>query len=201
MTLPSSKHAPVRSSTLARRAVRVTALYAAIQLTGIGAAHALELHSNAFSNGGTIKAEQVYQGYGCTGGNISPELSWSDVPKGTQSFALMVHDPDAPTGSGWWHWVMIDIPANVRSLPKNAGNVSAHLAPKGTRQITTDFGSTGYGGPCPPKGDNPHHYNFRLFALDVPALKVGDDPTPALVGFSLNGHTLQSATLTGMYGR
>ncbi len=110
--------------------------------------------------GQTIPMKHVFKGMSCTGENISPALSWSNAPKGTKSFAITVYDPDAPTGSGWWHWVVYNIPANVTSLPAGAGDPNSGLMLKGAVQGNTDFGTAGYGGPCPPKGDKPHHYHF-----------------------------------------
>jgi Raf kinase inhibitor-like YbhB/YbcL family protein len=158
------------------------------------------LTSPDVSKGATIKDEQVFNGFGCKGSNISPALSWSGAPAGAKSFALTVYDPDAPTGSGFWHWVVANIPANVTSLPKNAGDLKAGLAPKGALQIRSDYGTPGYGGPCPPKGDKPHRYVFTVFAVDIDALDINADVTAAVVGFNLHFHTLAKATLTGHYG-
>ena len=169
------------------------------------AAHAqsMTLTSPDIKDGGTIANQQVFKGFGCSGDNISPALSWSGAPANSRSFAVSIYDPDAPTGSGWWHWVIYNIPAGTTSLPKDAGNVSKGLMPKGAIQSRTDFGSTGYGGPCPPPGDKPHHYRIAVFALDVAQLPnaKGDAASAALVGFDINFHTLAKATLTGMYGR
>jgi Raf kinase inhibitor-like YbhB/YbcL family protein len=151
--------------------------------------------------GARIADEQVANGFGCSGGNVSPALSWSDAPKGTKSFAVSVYDPDAPTGSGFWHWVMFDIPANVTSLPKNAGDPKAALAPPGAIQGNNDAGSQGYFGPCPPKGDKPHHYHFQVFAVDVDKLDADATASPAVVGFNLHFHTLAKATLIGIWAR
>ena len=120
----------------------------------------MKLTSAEISNGATIRNEQVFNSFGCTGQNISPSLNWTGAPKGTKSFAISIYDPDAPTGSGWWHWVVFNIPASTTSIPKNAGDLKAKLMPEGAIQSRTDFGSPGYGGPCPPKGDKPHHYHF-----------------------------------------
>ena len=125
------------------------------------------LTSPDLAPGGTIGAAQVFNGFGCQGGNVSPALSWSHAPPGTQSFALLVHDPDAPTGSGWWHWVLYNIPAGTRSLPAGAGDAQKKLLPPGAVQGRTDFGTSGYGGPCPPPG-KPHL--IRLVAASSPAL-------------------------------
>jgi hypothetical protein len=166
-------------------------------------AQTMTLTSPDIKDGGTIANQQVFKGFGCTGDNISPALSWSGAPANTKSFAVSIYDPDAPTGSGWWHWVVYNIPAGTTSLPKDAGDPSKGLMPKGAVQSRTDFGSTGYGGPCPPPGDKPHHYRITVFALDVDQLPnaKGDAASAALVGFDINFHTLAKATLTGLYGR
>ena len=192
---------------MAKSAVWIAALIAtlAFGLLGAGGAKAqsLALTSPEISEGATIANEQVFKGFGCTGNNVSPALSWSGAPAATKSFAVSIYDPDAPTGSGWWHWVVFNIPANVTSLSKGAGDVAKKLMPKGAIQSRTDFGSDGYGGPCPPKGDAPHHYQITVFAVDVDKLPDAKDhsASAALVGFDLHFHTLGKATLTGVYGR
>jgi Raf kinase inhibitor-like YbhB/YbcL family protein len=177
----------------------------AVTLLGVNAAQAqsLTLTSADIKEGATIANEQVFKGFGCTGGNVSPALAWSNAPSGTKSFAVSIYDPDAPTGSGWWHWVVFNIPANVTSLPKGAGDAKKSSMPKGAVQSRTDFGSDGYGGPCPPAGDKPHHYQITVFAVDVDKLPDAKDhsASAALVGFDLHFHTLAKATLTGLYGR
>src|SRR5262249_24455175 len=107
-------------------------------------ASGMTLTSPDIANGAAIKSEQVFKGFGCTGQNISPALSWSGAPAATKSFALTVYDPDAPTGSGWWHWVLFNIPPKTTSLHKNAGDVTSHLAPAGAVQSRTDFGAPGW---------------------------------------------------------
>jgi len=175
---------------------------AALSSTAVHA-QTMTLTSPDIKDGGTIANAQVFNGFGCTGGNISPALTWSGAPANTQSFAVSIYDPDAPTGSGWWHWVVYNIPASTTSLPKDAGDPGKGLMPKGAVQGRTDFGSPGYGGPCPPPGDKPHHYRITVFALDVAKLPnaKGDNASPAMVGFDINFHTLAKATLTGLYGR
>jgi len=148
-----------------------------------------------------IAEKFVFKGFGCDGGNVSPALAWSGAPKETKSFALTVYDPDAPTGSGWWHWVMIDIPATVNSLPEGAGDPAAGKAPQGARQMRTDFGQPGWGGPCPPQGDKPHRYIFTVHALKVDKLDVPPDATAALVGFMIHANELGKAGFTAKYGR
>ncbi|MFL5446758.1 MAG: YbhB/YbcL family Raf kinase inhibitor-like protein [Myxococcales bacterium] len=149
---------------------------------------------------GTIQQEQVANVFGCHGGNVSPELRWSNPPDGTQSFAITVHDPDAPTGSGFWHWAVFDIPASTTSLPKNAGNPSANLAPAGSIQGFTDFAKSQYGGPCPPTADAPHRYVFTIYALKVATLGLDNSAPGALVSFSAKGNAIGSASFTANYG-
>jgi len=151
--------------------------------------------------GRRIGSAQVFNGMGCTGGNVSPALEWRGAPAGTKSFAITVFDPDAPTGSGWWHWVVFNIPANVTRLPAGAGDPKRKLLPSGTVQSNTDFGTPGYGGPCPPNGDNPHTYIFTVYAVDVERLDLPLAATAAYVGFNVHKHTLGKATLTARYGR
>jgi Raf kinase inhibitor-like YbhB/YbcL family protein len=151
--------------------------------------------------GAIINDEQVLNTFTCTGKNISPAINWSGAPAATKSFALTVYDPDAPTGSGWWHWVVFNIPATAKGLPKNAGDPKSNLAPPGSVQSRTDFGTPGWGGPCPPKGDKPHRYIVTVFALDVDHLDANADASAAFVGFNLHFHTLAKQTLIGRYGR
>lgn len=165
------------------------------------AAPAFRLTSPDLMPGAPIRLTQVYNAFGCTGSNISPALSWSNPPAGTRSFALMVHDPDAPTGSGWWHWVVYNLPANVAGLPARAGDPAAGLMPVGAVQGNTDFGTAGYGGPCPPPGAKPHRYYFRLHALKVEKLDLPPTATAALVGFNVNASSLGVAELMAVYAR
>ena len=159
------------------------------------------LASSQMQAGGRMDMDQVYNSFGCTGKNISPELHWSGVPEGTKSLALTVYDPDAPTGSGWWHWIIYNIAPRVMGLAAGAGDVNAKLAPAGSLQSRTDFGSVGYGGPCPPAGDKPHRYIFTLFALDVAQLDLDANATAALVGYNLNAHAIGKAQMTVLFGR
>ncbi|KAA8387975.1 kinase inhibitor [Acetobacter sp. DmW_136] len=159
---------------------------------------AFVLTSPAFVNGDTLPQAQVYNGMGQHGQNLSPALEWKDAPAGTKSFVVTVYDPDAPTGSGWWHWVVVNIPATITELPTGAGSAGDKL-PKGALQVRTDFGVPGYGGAAPPPG-RVHRYVFTVYALDVPTLDVQADSSPALVGFMVNHHKLASASLTALYG-
>jgi Raf kinase inhibitor-like YbhB/YbcL family protein len=159
------------------------------------------VQSPDLQNGGTVAPAQVFNGFGCTGRNISPALSWSGAPATTKSYALTIYDPDAPTGSGFWHWVVYDIPAQTTSLPPGAGALASTLLPAGAKQARSDFGTAAYGGPCPPQGDRPHHYILTVSALDVAPLPVPDNPTPAVVGFTVHFHVVGTARLTALYGR
>ncbi len=167
-----------------------------------GAARAqFELMSPDIRPNGPIAMEQVYNGFGCSGENVSPALAWSGAPENTKSFALLVHDPDAPTGgAGWWHWLVVNIPTSANQLRKNAGKSDGSNLPSGCAQIDTDFGGPGWGGPCPPAGDKPHRYNFTLYALKVDALDV-DGASAALAGYMINANAIGKAKLTGKFGR
>lgn len=165
------------------------------------AAGPFSVESPALHQDGRLADAQVFSGFGCTGKNLSPPLSWKDAPAGTKSFAVTVYDPDAPTGSGWWHWIIFNIPAGVNNLAENAGDPASGLAPKGSIQSRTDYGKPGYGGPCPPAGDKPHRYLFTVFALDTPKIDLDANASGAMAGYFLNQHALAKATLTGYYSR
>ena len=145
--------------------------------------------------GGQLTIDQVYTGFGCSGKNISPQLTWINAPKNTKSFAVTVYDPAAPTGSGWWHWVIFNIPADATELVTNAGDLQKHLAPKGSVQSMTDYGKPGFGGACPPQGDKPHPYIFTVFALDIPKVDLDEKAGAGLVGCKLNAHAIEHAPL------
>ncbi len=159
----------------------------------------LTLSSAQFRNGGTVMAAQVGSGNGCTGQNVSPALTWSGAPTGTVSFALTTYDPDAPTGSGFWHWVVYNIPAGATGLDLGAGSGTFSL-PAGAVQANNDGGAPGYTGPCPPPGDQPHRYVFTLYALNK-TLNLPASASPAYVGFNLNGATLAKTSIVATYGR
>jgi Raf kinase inhibitor-like YbhB/YbcL family protein len=129
----------------------------------------------------TIAETQVYKGFGCSGGNVSPSLTWKDPPAGTKSFAVTVYDPDAPTGSGWWHWVVFNLPPTATSLPAGAGDPAGGKMPAGAVQGRTDFGAPGYGGPCPPQGDKPHRYVFTVYALKTDKLDADANASAAMI--------------------
>ncbi len=159
------------------------------------------LISPTIKSGDFLTQEQVFNGFGCSGKNQSPALQWSRIPKGTKSFAITVYDPDAPTGSGWWHWVVYNIPADVDRLIAGAGDPSGKLLPPGAVQGRTDFGAHGFGGACPPQGDSPHRYIFTVYALSVEKIDVPYDSSAALIGFMINANSLGKAGFTARYGR
>lgn len=159
------------------------------------------LTSPDVADGATIPMRFVFKGFGCTGDNVSPELRWQGAPAGTRSIAVTVYDPDAPTGSGWWHWLVFNLPAGTAGLPQGAGDPAANLLPAGAVQSRTDFGTPGWGGPCPPPGDKPHRYVFTVHALDIDQIPLDADAMPAMVGFTLHFHRLASASFTGYFGR
>jgi Raf kinase inhibitor-like YbhB/YbcL family protein len=165
---------------------------------------AFQLTSSSFKDGDYLGADHVLSadyGFGCSGGNRSPHLAWSGAPAGTKSLALTCFDPDAPTGSGFWHWLVVNIPPDVSELAADAGNRNGLQLPKGALQTRTDFGAPGYGGPCPPAGDHPHRYFFTLFAVGADHLAVQADTSAAIVGFQLNFNTLAKAAIVGLYRR
>src|ERR1044071_7350477 len=154
--------------------------------------------SDSFKDGDYLGKDYILSadyGFGCAGGNRSPHLRWSGAPEGTKSFAVTCFDPDAPTGSGFWHWVVVNIPPTVTELPLDAGNPKSGKLPAGALEVRTDFGKPGYGGPCPPQGAHPHRYVFTVSAVGVEQLPVTADTSAAVVGYQLHFNTLASATL------
>ncbi len=170
---------------------------------GLTPARAAEfaVQSTDVAPGKSVTEDFIFNGFGCTGRNQSPELHWTGAPAGTQSFAVSIYDPDAPTGSGWWHWYVVNLPASTHALGRGAGSVDGARLPTGAKQIRTDFGAPGYGGPCPPPGDKPHRYIVTVHALKVPKVDLPPDATAALAGFMVSSNTIGKATLTFTFGR
>lgn len=196
-----SRLACIVACTASVAALALTPTIGAAQSTRTAASMPFVLRSTDVAPNGTMTLTQVYDGFGCTGQNVSPALQWSGVPTGTKSLALTVYDPDAPTGSGWWHWMVYDIPPGTTSIPAGVGARGKAPLPAGAQLGMTDFGAKGWGGPCPPLGDKPHRYIFTLFALKIAKLDVPPTATSALIGYNLNGNTLGKATFTALYGR
>lgn len=181
--------------------MRFPACFTLLALCSLSAqAGTFQLTSNEISSGKSLLSQQVYKGFGCEGDNKSPALSWTGAPVGTKSFAVTVFDPDAPTGSGWWHWTVVNIPVSVTSLAAGAGEQSGASLPSGAVQGRNDFGYAGFGGACPPEGDKPHRYYFKVWALKTDQLPVDNNASGALVGFMLNANKLATAEIVPVYG-
>lgn len=151
--------------------------------------------TTAFQDNGTLPVEQIYKGHGCTGENISPDLKWENAPDGTKSFALIVHDPDAPVQNGWYHWIVLNIPVNITSFEKGVKIKPPMIEP------LTSFNEAGYGGACPPIGHGIHHYNFVIYALDTvldPSIRV---KKPVEIEKAVQSHAIKSAKVTALYQR
>jgi Raf kinase inhibitor-like YbhB/YbcL family protein len=176
------------------------ALLALAAGAGVHAAN-FRLESPDIKANGQIDKRFEANVFGCSGENKSPALKWSGAPKDTRSYAVTVYDPDAPTGSGWWHWSVIDIPAGVTELKADAGNASGANLPPGARQVRIDYGVAAWGGMCPPPGDKPHRYVFTVHALKTDKLDIPADATAALAGFMINANALGKAGFTARYGR
>lgn len=167
-----------------------------------GGAFAFQLSSPDIGARAMIGNKFVFKGFGCEGENVSPALTWKVPPAGAKSFAVLVHDPDAPTGgAGWWHWLVYNLPAGTTSLPQGAGSADGSKLPAGAVQARTDFGAPGWGGPCPPVGRKPHSYVFTVYALKVDRLDIPEGASASLVGFMVNANAIARATLVGRYGR
>lgn len=158
--------------------------------------------SDSFKDGDYLHQDHVLSadfGFGCAGGNRSPHLRWSGAPEGTKSFAVTCYDPDAPTGSGFWHWVMVNIPPSATELALDAGNPNGSKLPAGALLTRTDYGTAAYGGPCPPKGDHPHRYIFTVHAVGAEKLDATADTSAAVIGFQLHFKALAKAAIMGLY--
>lgn len=164
-------------------------------------ASSFTLSSEDIAHGEFMPKAQEFNGFGCTGGDLSPHLKWVGAPKGTKSFAITAYDPDAPTGSGWWHWQVVNIPASVTEIPTGAGTAENSELPKGSVQVQNDYGNRSFGGACPPKGHGVHHYRFTLHALSVEKLELPEGASGALAGYMINANTIESTTIESLYQR
>jgi Raf kinase inhibitor-like YbhB/YbcL family protein len=156
----------------------------------------MQVTSSSFAAGESIPLDFVFTG--CGGKNTAPQLAWSGAPDGTKSYAITCFDPDAPTGSGYWHWLAFNIPASVTSLEAGAGNDES---PAGGTSSMNDYGMRAYGGPCPPKGDGDHRYIFTVYALDVDRLpNATEKVSGATLCFLMRGHVLATGSIVGRFG-
>lgn len=155
------------------------------------------LASNDVQDGKPVDAQFVHS-WAAGAKDSSPELHWSGFPEQSRSFVVTCYDPDAATGSGFWHWMLVGLPPGVTALPRGAGNGGG--LPPGAFHIRNDLGGKAYLGPAPPKGDAPHRYVFAVHALDVAALDITEDMTPAFVGFNMTPHTLARAVIRPIFG-
>jgi Raf kinase inhibitor-like YbhB/YbcL family protein len=174
-----------------------TIVLVAILVLATGSAHAMQLSSPAFANGGRLGPAQVNNR--CGGSNRSPALEWAGAPSGARSYALTLFDPDAGGGRGFWHWLVFKIAAGVTGLPEGAGNGNG--LPQGAMQAENDFGEAAYGGACPPPGSGIHHYEFTLYALDVATVPSAEQMKSGDLAADLKAHALATAQLVGIYSR
>lgn len=154
------------------------------------------LSSPSFDDGAILPLKQVANTGECKGKNSSPALEWTDGPNGTQSYAITVYDPDAPSGSGWWHWVLFNIPKDVTSLRE-----AMTILPKGAIQGRNDSGRSSYLGACPPKGSKPHRYVFTVYALKIDKIPLKSDASGAMVGYYIHQNMLKKSQITATYSR
>ena len=181
---------------------RPVAIFLMLQ-AGIWAQPALAemtLVSGDIAEGQSLGADQVFAGSGCEGGNLAPSLSWQGAPEATKSYVVTAFDPDAPTGSGWWHWSVFNIPAEVTSLAEGAGRADNPL-PAGAIAARNDFSQNGFGGACPPEGGAAHRYVFTVYAMPQEALPLDETASGAIVGYYANAASLARASITAVYGR
>ena len=179
-------------------------LFALFLLSMVPAAWAADftLASHHLKSGQLLTAKYIFNLQQCGGGeNLSPELHWQHPPTGTKSFAITMYDTDARQGKGWWHWILVNLPASQRQLPQGAGTPDGAKLPRGSLQIRNSFGTVAYGGPCPPRGDRPHHYRIRIHALDTSSLAVDSSTPPDAVLKQIRHHQLGMAELVVRYGR
>ncbi len=183
---------------LARPAVLAMTLMSSV--CALPAMAEMTLRSDDIAEGQGLKGDQILNGFGCEGGNMAPSLFWEGAPDGTKSFVVTAYDPDAPSGSGWWHWSLFNIPVGVSGLAEGVGDTESPL-PAGAIAARNDFSQNAYGGACPPEGGAPHHYVFTVYAMPLDALGLDETASSALVGYYANTSSLARASITAVYGR
>lgn len=159
------------------------------------------LTSNDITQDKFMNKAQEYNGFGCDGGDLSPHLKWSNIPVGTKSFAITAYDPDAPTGSGWWHWQVVNIPLTTLEIATGSGSQNQNSILEKAMQIENDYGGKSYGGACPPVGHGVHRYRFTVHALSVAKLLLPEGASGALAGYMINAHTIETSTIEALYQR
>jgi Raf kinase inhibitor-like YbhB/YbcL family protein len=177
------------------------AAFAAIMALSPALAATFTLASNDIGPDKPLAQDFVFSGFGCTGGNQSPSLSWSGAPAGTKSYAVALFDPDAMRGRGFWHWLMVNIPPSTTSLGRDAGKNDGSNLPNGAVQIKNGFQASGYSGSCPPPGDEPHRYVMTVYALKIPSLDVVPADTTASLLTKIQANSLGEASITYHFGR
>lgn len=158
-----------------------------------------KLYSNDIATNKMINQKFTFNKFGCNGDNISPQLSWVNPPKDTKSFAITIYDPDAPTGSGWWHWMVLNIPKNYSKIDQNFITKNQFRFKNLITQVRNDYGMYKYGGPCPPKTDKPHRYIFTIYALKVDKLMIDKSTTAAHAGFMINANMIAKSSFVAKY--
>ena len=163
----------------------------------------MSISSPDFKEGEMVKEANIYNGFGCSGQNISPEINISNVPKDAKSLAITIYDPNAPTGSGWWHWIVYDVPTSTKTIASGQDKEIAPWVSFGKEGMfgRNDFGTQNYGGPCPPVGHGIHHYILTVYALSVEKLNLPKNASAALIGFNINSNTIDQASITAIYKR
>ncbi|WP_284359507.1 YbhB/YbcL family Raf kinase inhibitor-like protein [Candidatus Phycosocius spiralis] len=178
--------------------ISIVTTFAVAAVASSAWAEEFRLSSTSIAEGAKLSPTQVFEGFGCHGGNQSPQLTWTNAPVGTKSYAITAYDPDAPTGSGWWHWNVVNIPASVTELPTDASRKGA--LPKGAMEIRNDYGVSGFGGACPPPGEM-HRYIFTVHALGIDKLDLPKEASNALAGFMIRANSIGKASITAVYNR
>jgi Raf kinase inhibitor-like YbhB/YbcL family protein len=182
-------------------AMSAITVFLATAVSSVGLAAGFQLTSSDIGPDKPLAQDFVFSGFGCTGGNQSPALQWSGAPEGTKSYAVALFDPDAMQGRGFWHWLIVNIPASTSSLNRDAGKNDGSKLPAGAVQIKNGFRALGYSGSCPPPTDEPHGYLMTVYALKVAALEAPPDATPPMMLAAIEGNALGKASLTYRFGR